>query len=273
MSAITADDEADRRGGQLTGDRQTMVTNGSQDMNGSAAEADLWSNGWFTPSENSHPLKRNIDINGEASRKRHKDNDMDLTDDKYGADFNIEEAYEEMTADDHMMLNITNQLINFSMARVPLPEWPDDDQPMTKPKPNPKKPEFPPKTGESIHGYRLNQLLSATKRTAVFVGFKEKRPEESVIVKIGFEMGFHSLQTEHINYGKLRGSKSVVKILDYIWFVFTFKIVNKTPNRWIDLQVESLSRGQHFHPMGSHSAGEVRSEFGRPHEPNAQKCY
>ena len=137
-----------------------------------------------------------------------------------------EEEWVEVTEEDHKIMNISNQLINFNLNMKDI-DWEDilvvnDTKPPQESAPKGPEIVFPLETRQTIHGYFLSSLVSATNRTAVYIGYNVKKPSGDVIIKIGFEMGFHWLQNEYKIYSKEEKIKSIPKVLDYLWFVLTF---------------------------------------------------
>jgi hypothetical protein len=126
--------------------------------------------------------------------------------------------WERMSAKDRTMTDISNLLLNFSLERIEAPEWPDAPPlkapPLAaSPQPQPYD-KFPPKVGEVVFGYHLDEVMAVGKRTALFVCHKDGA-DTRMIAKVAIEGGFEALMREMDAYKKLSGCGAAL-MRDYI---------------------------------------------------------
>ncbi|CAG2176291.1 unnamed protein product [Oppiella nova] len=125
--------------------------------------------------------------------------------------------WERISAKDRTMNDISNLLLNFSLERIEAPEWPDvpplKAPPLAATPPQPYD-KFPPKVGEVVFGYHLDEVVAVGKRTALFVCHKDGA-DTRMIAKVAIEGGFEALMREMEAYKKLSGCGAAL-MRDYI---------------------------------------------------------
>ena len=188
-------------------------------------------NGCHQNCSGNQSFKRNLDLDQSFTKKRVRDEDIEMSSQPLVYHLNDsrlyreeeEEEYREYTEEEQMIMNISNQLINFNLNMIESIEWDEyyvDRSPEkgSPPKSSKREVEFPLKEGRVLHGYFFETLISASKRTAIYIGYRVKNPNQRFVIKIGFEMGFHRLQDECNIYQKLKSSKCVPTLVDYLWY-------------------------------------------------------
>ncbi|XP_054166771.1 casein kinase I-like [Oppia nitens] len=187
-----------------------------------------------TFNDNVMSTKRSLDNNDSQYRKRCRDKDMDVNNGSDCHNYYIttncghsddnddeeedDDSWYEMSEDERRLMDINNLLVNISLNRIEI-EWPDIES-VTNTKNSKTETDvydkFPPKLKSILFGYRLDEMLSVTKRSAIFVVQKVKEPNNELILKVAIEGGFYALEDEIETYIKLTNCSAVSRIRDYI---------------------------------------------------------